>query len=330
MNARRALAACLAAILLAPCALALGAAPSPVSAVAEAKSLTLKVSGTAHGPNVLLKDVVAEELPEPLASQALKAAGKPGSSLSVPRALVQLKLKTASKAAWDLKGAEICNLSVPAQSIAGSQIQAFAADFLRGQLSGTAGATLEAKAKPADLSTYDAATRFEIKPGGQDWRGVVVLRVQVMQPGAGGEDHEVASVPVSFLVRRQEPRVYASKALHKGDVLDAGVLTLRNEDTTFAQGQGFASLEEVIGKRVRAYIAPGKAVTADLVEIAPLIRRGDMVRLLIKSGGVLIETQGKAMRDARLGETLPLELEETKKQVQARCVEAGVAVKEAF
>jgi flagella basal body P-ring formation protein FlgA len=135
---------------------------------------------------------------------------------------------------------------------------------------------------------------------------------------------------VSYLVHRKEPRVYSSKVLRKGDALDPSVLTLRDEDSTFAQGQGFSSLEEVSGKRARAYIPAGKAVTADLVELPPLIRRGDIVRLLVKSGGIVIETQGKALRDARKGETLPLELDNNKKQVQARCVDVGVAVREAY
>jgi flagella basal body P-ring formation protein FlgA len=250
--------------------------------------------------------------------------------VDVPLALVQLKLKGNAKGAWTLHGPASCRLSVPVQVIPGAQIQSFAGDFLAAQISGTAGASLEPKGAPQDLSTYDAATRFKIVPGSQDWRGNVVLRVQVLQSGVNGEEREVASVPVSYLVRRKEPRVYSAKVLRKGDALDPGALILRDDDTTFAQGQGFASLEELSGKRARAYIPAGKAVTADLVELPPMIRRGDIVRLLVKSGGIVIETQGRALRDARKGETLPLELADSKKQVQARCVDFGVAVREAY
>jgi flagella basal body P-ring formation protein FlgA len=309
----------------------LGPARAHAAVVApEAQTLTLRVTGTAHGPNVLMKDVIEEELPEPLASVALKAAGRPGGQVSVPRFLAQVKLRAEQGQAWSVAGGTECLLSVPVQHIPGLQIQKFAGDFLAAQLSGTAGVSMEAQGVPLDLETYEAPTRFLIQPGTQDWRGNVVLRVQVMQPGPGDADKEVASVPVSYLVKRQEPRVYAVRPLRKGDPLDPAALVLHTEDTTFMQGQGFSSLEELAGKRARAYIAPGRAVTADLVELPPLIRRGDIVRLLVKSGGIVVETQGKALRDARVGESLPLEVEGTNSQVQARCVDVDVAVREAY
>ncbi len=314
--------------------LAAGLLLSPLGGWAEglapqAQVLTLRVSGTAHGPNVLLKDVIVEDLQEPLASLALKAAGRPGGQVDVPRALAEVRVRAQAGQSWRVQGGGDCQLSVPVQHIPGAQLQKFAGDFLSAQLSGTAGATLEAKGMPLDLDTYDAPTRFVIKPNTQDWRGNVVLRVQVLQPGPGGEDKEVASVPVSYLVHRQEPRVYTTRPLRRGDAFEADALAVRDEDTTFVQGQGFSRMDDLAGKRAKAYIAPNREVTADVVELPPLIRRGDIVRLLVKSGSIIVEAHGKALRDARLGESLPLEVETTKAEVQARCVDVDVAVREA-
>jgi flagella basal body P-ring formation protein FlgA len=295
------------------------------AAADEPKAATLKVSATAHGPNVLLKDVIAEELPAPLGAQVLKAVGRPGAKVTVARPFVQLKLKGG----WRLQGAESCEVSAPAVTISGAKLQAFAADFLDQQLSGTAGASVEKAALPADINVYDAPTRLDIKAPVMDWRGHVVLRVRALQPGPQGDDREAASVPVSFVVRRREARVYAAKPIRKGDALDGSSLLLREEDTTFAPGGGFDSVEKLEGKQARAYIGAGRPVTQDLVELPAAIKRGDQVRLLVKSGAVIIETTAKALRDARVGETLPLELE-NKKQVQGRCVEAGIAVRDAL
>ncbi len=291
--------------------------------------LHFKVSGTAHGRNVLLKDVIEGDLEEPLASLALKEAGQPGGKVSVARSLVQLKLRGA-KNKQRLEGPDVCQLSIPTLNVPGADLQRFADDYMAKQLSGTVGATLQPQGSAKDFQTYDAPTSFNIKSAPADLRGNVVLRVQVMQSNAGGEDHEVASVPVSYLVRRKEPRVYTTKVFRHGDLFDSSGLAVRDDDTTFSQAQGFASVEEVLGKRARAYVAAGKALVTDLVELPPLIKRGDIVRVIVKSGGIIIETSGKALRDARQGETLPLELESTHKQVQARCVEAGVAVRDAF
>lgn len=308
------------------------AATSTAQALSAAKELSVlrfRLSGTAHGPNVLLKDVIEGDLTEPLASLAIKPAGRPGAKVTVPRTLAQLKLKGA-KNAQRLEGPDVCTLSVPTLTIPGSDLQAFADEYLAKQLSGTAGATLVPKGAAKDLETYDAPTRFSIKPNGDDLRGNVVLRLQVLQSGAGGEEREVASVPVSYVVRRQEPRVFATKAYRRGESFSSQGLALKEVDTTFDPGQGFSTIEEVEGKQARAYVAAGKALAADLVELPPLIKRGDIIRVIVKSGSVLVETSGKALRDARKGETLPIELEQSHKQVQARCVEIGVAVREAF
>ena len=328
-----------AVVLLALCAVRLPAVeileakasanPAAKPAAKASEAWSLRLSATAHGPNVLLKDVINGEVGEPLASMALKASGRPGAELTVPKALVQLKLKNA-KQDPRLAGPDVCRVSVGVQKIPAADLQRFAEDYLSAHLSGTAGATLELKGKVQDLTTYDADTRFSIKSPPQDPRGNVVLRVQVLQPGTGGEEHEVASVPMSFLVHRKEGQVYTARVYRKGDVIDGSGLSLRDEDTTFNQAQGFHSLAEVSGKTARTYIPAGKLLSTDLVELPPLIKRGDVVRVIVKSGAILVETSGKALRDARLGETLPLELETTKKQVQARCVEAGVAVREAY
>jgi flagella basal body P-ring formation protein FlgA len=310
--------------------LALAFLPPAFGFADEPKALTLRVTATAHGPNVLLKDVIVEDLPELLGSLAVKPVGKPGATVSVPKPLVALKLRANDKTEWVLQGPAAVDVTAPAQHVPGLDLQHFAGDFLAAQLSATAGVTLEPQGIPADMEAYEAPIRLQINPTGQDWRGNVILRVQVMQAGAGGQDHEVASVPVSYMVHRRDPRVYSTRAIRKGDDLDGGVLAVKEVDTTFVQGQGFGSVEELAGKRARAYIAPNKVVTADLVELPPLIRRGDVVRVLVKSGAIVVETQGRALRDARLGETLPLELDDTHKQIQARCVEAGVAVKDAF
>ena len=65
--------------------LALASLSPAFSRADEPKALTLRVTATAHGPNVLLKDVIVEDLPEQLGSLALKPVGKPGATVSVPK-----------------------------------------------------------------------------------------------------------------------------------------------------------------------------------------------------------------------------------------------------
>lgn len=289
---------------------------------------SLKLSPSAHGPNVLLADVLEEELPPALGSVAVKPAGAPGSSLQVDAKLVQLKLKHAG--AGSLKpGPRTLSVKVAAQKIEGKVLQEFARAFLAEQLSGTAGASIEDRGKVMGLRLYDPPVRLRVRPPEQgSLRGDVVLRVEALQSSYSGEEKLVASVPASFLVRRKELRLFTTAAVRRGEPLGVQNLAAKEADATYMP-EGFSDIKEVQGKVARAYIPAGQPLGLALVEAPLAIRRGDLVKLLVKSGAVSVEVQARALRDARVGESLPLQVTDTSRQVQARCVEPGTAVREA-
>jgi flagella basal body P-ring formation protein FlgA len=301
-------------------------AAAPQAAMVQA--VALKASGTASGPNILLGDVV-EGLPAAAAALSLKPSGQPGSTASVDAALVALKLRNAPGGPYALSGGAKSLVSVGLQQLPGASLRQFASDFLASRLSGVAGVQVTPLGAVADLKLYSAPVRLQAAPleDGQ-LRGNLVMRVQVMQEGAGGVEKEAASVPVSFLIKRQESRLVATQVIRKGDLLGPENLALRDLDATY-DDRGFSSLDQVAGKAAKAYIGAGKPLTRAMVEFPPLIKRGDVLRVLVRSGAVVIEASGTAMRDAREGESLPVQMSDTKKLLQARCAEAGVVVYEA-
>jgi flagella basal body P-ring formation protein FlgA len=310
-------------------ALAVAAQGAPAALTATPKVLMLKVSATAHGPNVLVSDVLEGEVPPTLGRLTLKPAGRPGNKVKVDAALVALKLRREPKGPWLLQGPASCDVEVMGQKIPGETLKAFAADYIRAQLSGTAGVEIVPLGSVNDLLIYDPPARFKVLPPDHSgFRGNVVLRVQVLQEVFGGEEREAASVPVSFLVKRQEARLVATRLIRKGELFSGENLALVQQDATFDL-DGIADLDLVAGKAATTYIPQGKPLSQKLVDFPPVIKRGDVVRLLVRSGGVVVEATAKALRDARLGESIPIELEGSKKQSQARCVEAGTVVRDA-
>ena len=302
-------------------------APEAVSSTSQV--LHLKVSATAHGPNVLVVDVVDGDVPAVVAGLALKAAGRPGNKVMVDAALVALKLRRAPKGPWTLDGPKSCQVVVMGQKVPGATLKAFASDYLAQRLSGTSGVAIVPLGAVNDLLLYDPPAHFKVLPPDNNaFRGNVVLRVQVLQEIFGGEERETASVPVSFLVKRREARLVASKLIRKGELFGPENLTLMDQDSTFDQ-DGIADMESVQGKAARTYIPAGKPLTESFVERPAAIKRGDMVKLLVRSGGVVVEATAKALRDARIGESIPVEVEGSKKEAQARCVEAGTVVRDA-
>jgi len=305
---------------------------APVSPAAESagQGLAYKVSPVAHGGNGTLGELLQGPLPEDLAKVVVKPGLVPGHDVRVDSSLVAFKLKQHGKGLRLASGQPAAvTLQVPLQKVPGEDLRRFAQQFLLDQLSATAGASAEPRGTVQDLTLFDAPVRLGVRlQPGQALRGDVVLRVDVMQSPNGGEEKMVQSVPVSFLVRRKEGRLVAAHPIRRGDLLGAANLVLREDDATF-DPDGIASLDLVEGKVARTFVPEGHVLSQAMVDLPMAIRNGDIVRLLVHSGGVVVVASAKALRDARIGDSLPLQVVDNQRQVQGRCVDAGVAVTEA-
>jgi len=306
--------------------------PSPLSAAAQAqpRALAYKVSPVAHARNATLGDLLEGPLPADLAAVVVKPGLAPGHDVRVDSALVGFKLKQHG-AGWVLESGSpaAVTLSVPLQHVSGADLRRFAQQFLMDQLSATAGASAEPKGPVQDLTLFDAPVRLVVRlQPGQTLRGEVALTVDVMQANGGDQDELAASVPVSFLIRRLESHLVATHPIRRGDLLSASNLALRQDDATF-DPDGIDSLDAVAGKVARTFLEEGHVLTMAMVDQPLAIQSGDVVRLLVHSGGVVVVASAKALRDARIGDSIPLLVVDSQRQVQGRCVDAGVAVTEA-
>jgi len=294
-------------------------------------TVSLKPSFEAHGPNVFLADLVEQNLPPAVAAIVVKPSGGPGSEVDIDPALVNLKLRRAPGGPYRLKaGYPTLKVAVPAQKVSGKILLDFASGYIEAQLSGTAGVDIRPQGHVFGLTLYDAQVRFRARPPEDHaLRGYVELRVEVLQSSLSGEDKVVATVPVSFLVRREEPRLVTTQAVQRGELLGADNLEVRVMDTTFA-ADGFSLLASADGKVAKTYIPAGTPLDVDMVDLPLAIHEGDSVRLIVRSGAVEVDTTARAMRDARVGDSLPLQISDTGKLVQARCVDADAAVENAW
>src|SRR6185503_8335836 len=103
--------------------------------------------------------------------------------------------------------------------------------------------------------------------------------------------------------------VVAARTLKKGELVDAAAASLAEKDITYEPGEPLAGLDEAEGKRTAKPVPAGKVILKSMLEQPPLIKRGDMVRLVSRSGAVNVEVPAKALRDAAAGESLPVEIE---------------------
>jgi flagellar basal body P-ring formation protein FlgA len=83
-----------------------------------------------------------------------------------------------------------------------------------------------------------------------------------------------------------------------------------------------ADPEAVLGKRTRRAIGAQTPLRADLIELPPLVKRGDLVVIIAETNGLKITTLGQVKKKGRLGERIPVVNMDSKKTLYARVIDS--------
>jgi len=81
--------------------------------------------------------------------------------------------------------------------------------------------------------------------------------------------------------------------------------------------------EEVLGKRTRRAIDSDAVLRPDLVELPPLVKRGDIVMIIVESDGLKITTLGKVKEKGRKGDMVRVENIDSNKGIYARVLDSS-------
>jgi flagella basal body P-ring formation protein FlgA len=116
--------------------------------------------------------------------------------------------------------------------------------------------------------------------------------------------------------------VVAKNPLRKHKPLTEDDVELKKMDLAELPGDVVTDLQAVLGKRTRRSIGSNTVLRADLIELPPIINRGDVVVVIAESNGLRITTLAKAKRKGRLGERIPVENFDSKKIMHAQVVDS--------
>jgi flagella basal body P-ring formation protein FlgA len=116
--------------------------------------------------------------------------------------------------------------------------------------------------------------------------------------------------------------VVAAKPLQKHMTISEDVIELRQMDLAHLPANVITDPQSVLGKRTRSTISAKTVLRTDLIELPPLVKRGDIVVIVAESKGLRITALGKAKRKGRLGERIPVENFDSKKILNAQVLDA--------
>jgi flagella basal body P-ring formation protein FlgA len=119
------------------------------------------------------------------------------------------------------------------------------------------------------------------------------------------------------------PVVMTRKPLGRHKPITEDDIELQTVDLSDLPRDVIADPEAVLGKRTRRAIGARTPLRAGLVELPPLVKRGDLVVIIAESEGLKITTLGQVKKKGRLGERIPVVNIDSKKILYARVIDAN-------
>jgi flagella basal body P-ring formation protein FlgA len=125
------------------------------------------------------------------------------------------------------------------------------------------------------------------------------------------------SIYVRVALQSTRTVLIAKRNLPRGSVLAPDDFESRLTTVSGPVAHYISDVSQLTGLRLRLPLAVGVALSSDVVEQAPLIRRGQQVTLLARSGGIEIRVAAIAMSDGRQSERITVQNLSTRRAVDA-------------
>jgi len=116
----------------------------------------------------------------------------------------------------------------------------------------------------------------------------------------------------------------AAHPLPRGVPLTQTDITVSRQDLAQVAGNALTDANQAIGKRLRYPVATGATLNASLLDLPPLVKRGQNVTIVFTGQGLEVRTAGEALADGTSGETIRVRNVLTKKTIQATVLKAGL------
>lgn len=119
------------------------------------------------------------------------------------------------------------------------------------------------------------------------------------------------------------PVVVTSKPLGRYKPITEDDIVVQTMDLANLPANVLTDPEAVLGKRTKRAIGAQIPLRADVIELPPLVKRGDLVMIIVESKGLKITARGLVKKKGRLGERIPVVNVDSKKVLYARVIDSN-------
>ncbi len=138
------------------------------------------------------------------------------------------------------------------------------------------------------------------------------------------DGRQTRKVPVSGRIRVSQEVVKAARKIVPGELISKEDLMLVTEDRLKPDTNVLTSFEEAIGKTSVRPIQAGNVILSRMIEIPPLVTKGDRVLIKAESDEIRITTMGEVLEDGRSGDQVRVININSGKEISAKVTGPGL------
>jgi flagella basal body P-ring formation protein FlgA len=167
---------------------------------------------------------------------------------------------------------------------------------------------------PTDVENSVSVSAINFDPHSNRFAAILVAPADgppVIQRNVFGTVYEMAQIPVP------------KRLISAGDVIAADDLEWQPVHLTRLSGNSLTDAEQLVGRMAKRPLKAGQILRQSDVAMSPVIRKNDLIRLVVKTGQMTLSVQGKALQDAALGQTVRVVNTNSNRQLTGTVIDAG-------
>jgi flagella basal body P-ring formation protein FlgA len=173
---------------------------------------------------------------------------------------------------------------------------------------------IEIAPAPADLTVRNTDTTLQAEiPAGGFHPGQQRVKVRVMS-----QDRRVAEATVSVNIRLTGSVTVAARKMTTDDILAEDDLKQVRRELSASDFKNRDDAKKLIGMKSKKAINPGEPLLKANFAQPQVIKRGDLVTLIVRRGGLELATRGEAKTDAVLDESVRVLVLDSNAEITAR------------
>ncbi len=169
-----------------------------------------------------------------------------------------------------------------------------------------------------DLTVVDGQLSLQVKsPKHSDWLGSIPFTVYVF---VDGKIAKKVTVPVTIEVWSDV--VLAAIPLGKYQIIESKHVRIEKMNLARVPENAVLRIEQAVGSRTNRNIAVNSILRGDQIELPPVVKRGDVVQVVVESKRMKISVKARAKESGAKGKMIRVQNLRSKKTIYAQVVDS--------